>query len=134
MEVFAVDEKASLSRRERQIMHIVYEKGEATVNDVLAAMKDPPSRTAVRTLMRILDEKGHLRHRERGKEYLYRPVRAKRVAGRSALRELLGTFFGGSLGDAVAAHLADPNAELDPDELGRLSRLIDEARERGGES
>jgi BlaI family penicillinase repressor len=117
-----------LSRRERQIMDIIYAKGEASAVDVLDAMSDPPSKTAVRTLMRILEEKGHLGHRQEGLKYLYRPTRPRGRAGRSAFRRVLETFFDGSLEKAVAAHLGDPTSGLAPDELKRLAELIQQAR------
>lgn len=119
-----------LSRRERQIMDIVYARGEASAADVLADMPDPPSRTAVRTLLRILEEKGHLRHRQEGLAYVYQPSRPRRSAGRSALRRVLQTFFDGSLEKAVAVHLGDSEAALSQDELDRLAELIDQARKK----
>jgi predicted transcriptional regulator len=121
----------SLSRRERQIMDIVYARGEASAAEVLADLPDPPGKTAVRTLLRILEEKGHLKHRQDGLRYVYRPSRPRGSAGRSALRRVLATFFDGSLEKAVAAHLADPAEGLSPEELARLAALIDEAREKG---
>src|SRR6516225_59513 len=103
-----------LSRRERQIMDIVYRRGHATAADVLADLPDPPSKTAVRTLLRILEAKGHLRHRQEGLAYVYLPSRPRVQAGRSALRRVLQTFFDGSLEKAVAAHLIDSGEELSP--------------------
>lgn len=117
-----------LSRRERQIMDIVYARGEASAVDVVDAMDDPPSKTAVRTLMRILEEKGHLSHRQDGLKYLYRPTRPRGRAGRSAFRRVLETFFDGSLEKAVAAHLGDPASDLAQDELNRLANLIEQAK------
>src|SRR3954469_8870767 len=107
-----------LSRRERQIMDVVYRLGQATAVEVLAGLPDPPSKTAVRTLLRILEEKGHLTHRQEGLAYVYLPSRPREQAGRSALRRVLQTFFEGSLEKAVAAHLGDSAADLSPDELG----------------
>lgn len=118
-----------LSRRERQIMDIVYARGEATAGEVLADMADPPTKTAVRTLLRILEEKGHLKHRQDGQTYIYRPSRPRNRAGRSALRRVLETFYDGSLEKAVAAHLSDSAADLSDDELNRLSELIRQARQ-----
>ena len=120
-----------LSRRERQIMDVVYARGEASAAEVLADLPDPPGKTAVRTLLRILEEKGHLKHREDGQRYVYQPTRPRRHAGRSAFRRVLQTFFDGSLEKAVAAHLADSATELSPDELARLSDLIRQARKKG---
>jgi predicted transcriptional regulator len=119
-----------LSRRERQIIEVVYAKGEATATDVLAHMPDPPTRTAVRTFLRILEEKGHLRHTKRGREFVYQPTRRRERAGQSALLRVVQTFFEGSLEKAVAAHLADPGAEVSPKELQRLSALIRQAKQK----
>lgn len=127
----ADDVSCGLSRRERQILDIVYARGEATAVQVVADMADPPSRTAVRTLLKILEEKGHLKHRQDGKTYVYRPRRAREQAGQSALRRVLQTFFGGSLEQAVAAHLADEEASLGEDELRRMLSLIRQARKEG---
>ena len=123
-----MDADAHLSRRERQIMDIVYARGEASATHVLADMHDPPSRTAVRTLLRILEEKGHLEHRKQGREYVYVPTRPRQSAGRSALRRVVTTFFDGSLEQALAAHLSDPTIEVTPGELKRLNALIRDAR------
>ena len=120
-----------LSRRERQIMDIVYRRGRATAAEVLAELPDPPGKTAVRTLLRILEDKGHLRHRREGLAYVYLPSRPRAQAGRSALRRVLQTFFDGSLEKAVAAHLVDSGEELTPEELQRLADLIRQARKKG---
>src|SRR5262245_37519105 len=106
-----------LSRRERQIMDVIYARGRATAAEVLQALPDPHGKTAVRTFLRILEDKGHLTHKWSGQAYVYRPSRHRRDAGRSALRRLLATFFEGSLEKAVAAHLGDTAADLSPDEL-----------------
>jgi BlaI family transcriptional regulator, penicillinase repressor len=121
-----------LSRRERQIMDIVYARGEASAAAVHQALPDPPSKTAVRTLLRILEEKGHLTHKQVGLAYVYQPSRPRGSAGRSALRRVLATFFEGSLEKAVAAHLGDPAAELSAEELARLADLIHQARNTKG--
>ncbi|RPI77827.1 MAG: BlaI/MecI/CopY family transcriptional regulator, partial [Planctomycetaceae bacterium] len=94
-----------LSRRERQILDVLYARGEATALDVVADLPDPPGKTAVRTLLKILEEKGHVTHREAGQTYIYRPSRAREHAGKSALRRVLKVFFEGSLQDALAVHL-----------------------------
>jgi BlaI family penicillinase repressor len=120
-----------LSRRERQIMDIVYAKGVATAAEVHAALPDPPSNTAVRTLLRILEAKGHLTHLQEGPRYVYRAVRSRDRAGKSSLRRVLDTFFGGSLERAIAAHLTDAATDLSPEELKRLSQLINQARKKG---
>ena len=121
---------AHLSRRERQIMEIVYAIGEATATDVLQRLDDAPTRTSVRTLLRILEEKGHLRHRKRNREFVYSPTRQRARAGLSAFQRLLQTFFDGSLEKAVAAHLSDPDTELSEDELKRLSSIIRQAKRK----
>ena len=118
-----------LSKRERQIMDVVYRLGEATALQVLAEMDDAPSRTTVRTQLRILEEKGHLSHRVVEQEFVYKPVRATAGVAKTALRGLLATFFGGSLERAVAAHLADPKAQISAEERDRLTRLIEAARQ-----
>ncbi len=120
-----------LSRRERQIMNIIYALGEASATQVLGGMPDPPSRTAVRTLLGILEGKGQLKHRKRSREFVYQPTRQRASVGRSALRQVLHTFFDGSLEKAVAMHLSDPGAGLTLDELKRLADLIRQAREKG---
>jgi BlaI family transcriptional regulator, penicillinase repressor len=120
-----------LSRRERQILDIVYARGEAAAAEVWAALPDAPTRTAVRTLLSILEEKGHLTHRQEGLKYVYTPTRPRDRAGQSALRRVLDTFFDGSLEKAVAAHLGDSAADLSPEELARLAALINQARKKG---
>ena len=120
-----------LSRRERQIMDVVYAMGTATAADVHAALPDPPSNTAVRTLLRILETKGHLTHLQDGPRYVYRAVRSRDRVGRSSLQRVLDTFFGGSLERAVAAHLTDSATDLSSEELKRLSQLINQARKKG---
>jgi len=122
---------SGLSRRERQIMDIVYAQGGATAVEVVRSLPDPPSKTAVRTLLRILEEKGHLKHVERGREFVYQPTQPRLRAGRSAFRRVLHTFFDGSLEKAVAAHLADSAGNLSAEELKRLAELIHQARSKG---
>jgi len=117
-----------LSRRERQIMDIIYAQGEASALDVLNGLPDPPTKTAVRTLLRILEEKGHLKHKQVGLKYVYQPSRPRRSAGRFALRRVLETFFDGSLEKAVAVHLGDSAVDISQDELRRLADLISQAK------
>ena len=121
----------SLSRRERQIMDVVYRLGKVSVSDVLERLPDPPSYSAVRALMRILEEKGHLKHEQEGPRYLYLPTVPADAAQQSALSHLVRTFFGGSTEAAVAALLELPENGLSENELTRLSRLIDDARNQG---
>ncbi|MFG0250822.1 MAG: BlaI/MecI/CopY family transcriptional regulator [Phycisphaeraceae bacterium JB051] len=120
-----------LSKREQQIMDVIYREKEASVNTVWQAIPDPPSRTAVRTLVRILEEKGHLKHKVDGREFIYSPTRKPHTAGRSALSNVIDTFFNGSIEAAVAAHLSDPKVKPDQDELDHLQKLINEARKQG---
>ena len=127
-----MDEHTHHSRRERQIMDVIYAHGEATANQVLNGLPDPPTRTSVRTFLRILEEKGHLAHIKRGREFVYRPTQPRTRAGRSALRRVLNTFFEGSLEQAVAMHLADSKSKPSAEELKRLADLIREARRKGG--
>ncbi len=126
-----MEEPVRLSRRERQIMDVIYARGKATASEVWGDLPDPPSRTAVRTLLRILEDKGHLAHTQQGREYVYHPLQQRKAAGQSAMRRVVRTFFGGSLEKAVAAHLSDPNAELSKDDLQRLQALIRDAKKRG---
>jgi BlaI family penicillinase repressor len=119
-----------LSRRERQIMDVIYARQSATAAEVHAALPDPPSKTAVRTLLRILETKGHLTHFQDGPRYVYRAVRSRERVGRSSLKRVLDTFFGGSLERAVAAHLTDSAVDLSDDELKKLSQLITQARRK----
>ncbi len=125
-----MNESLDLSRRERQIMDIVYARGEATATDVLQDIPDAPTRTSVRTLLRILEAKGHLVHTRKGREYYYRPKRPRQRAGQSAFQRVLRTFFDGSLEKAVAAYLADRKTAPSPEELERLSHLINQAKRK----
>jgi predicted transcriptional regulator len=115
-----------LSRRERQIMDVIYARGQATAAEVADAIPDPPSYSAVRALLRILEEKGYLRHEQRGLRYVFMPTVKRTSARRSALKDLVRTFFDGSVEETVAALLNQ--RKLTPEELERLSALIDRAR------
>jgi BlaI family penicillinase repressor len=120
-----------LSRRERQIMDVIYRRGQATAAEVMEGLPDPPSYSAVRALLRVLEEKGHLRHESRGPRYVFMPTVARDKARLSALRQLLQTFFDGSTEQAVAALLDLSTSKLSGEELDRLSLLIDRARKEG---
>lgn len=120
-----------LSRRERQILDILYQRGQATAADVQAVLPEPPSYSAVRALLRILEEKGHVRHRQDGPRYVYLPTIARDNAKRSALRHVLKTFFDNSAEQAISALLDEGSAKLSAAELDRLARLIDTARKNG---
>ncbi len=117
-----------LSRRERQILDILYQRGKASAADVLAAMEDPPSYSAVRAMLRILEEKGHVRHETEDLKYVYAPTVPRDKAKRSAVKHLLETFFAGSPEQAMAALLDVSSRRLTREELDRMSRMIDEAR------
>ena len=119
-----------LSRRERQIMDVLFHHEKATAAEVREGMPDPPSYSAVRAHLRILEEKGHIKHEQDGPRYLYRPTLTKDRATRSALNHLVDTFFNGSAEQAMAALLDDPAAELSREELDRLEGLIRQARSR----
>ena len=114
----------TLSRRERQLMDILFARGQASVVNVIEALPDPPSYSTVRALLRILEEKGHLVHREEGKQYIYLPTQARPIAAQSALKRVVQTFFGGSVERAVTALLTEDEAQLSDDELERLAALI----------
>jgi len=123
-----MSDPGQLSKRERQIMDVLWKAGEGTVTLVLAGLADPPGRTAVRTLLTILERKGHVKHRKAGREFIYRPARPRARAARSALRRVLDTFFAGSLEGAVAAGLADPSAKPTEAELASIAAMIEQAR------
>jgi predicted transcriptional regulator len=118
-----------LSRRERQIMDVIYAQGQATAAEVVAALPDPPSYSAVRALLRILEQKGHLRHQEDGPRYVFLPTVSRDRARKSALRNLVRTFFDGSPAQAAAA-LID-QADLSDDDVVRLAEIIEKARKEG---
>lgn len=118
-----------LSRRERQIMDIVYARGQATAAEVVAAMPDAPSYSAVRALLRILEQKGHLRHQQEGPRYVFLPTVPRDRARRSALRNVVRTFFDGSAAQAAAALL--DQARLSDDDVERLAAAIAKARKEG---
>jgi predicted transcriptional regulator len=123
-----------LSRRERQIIDILYSQGRATAAEVQAALPDPPSYSAVRAMLRILEEKGHVRHEQDGPRYVYVPTVARENAKQSAMRHMLRTFFDGSAEQAISALLGDKTANLSDAELDRLAHLIDQARKSGAHS
>jgi len=121
---------SQLSRREREIMDIIYAREEASAADVHAAMADAPSYSAVRALLRILEEKGHLRHREDGARYIYAPTQSREKASRSALKQMLKTFFGGSLSNAVAALVDAEGGKLSDGDLQRIESIIKAAKNK----
>ncbi len=119
------------SRREREVMDIAYRRGRVTAAEVLAEMVDPPSYSSVRSTLAILEQKGHLQHAADGNRYVYSPTLGRSQARRSALDQLLSTFFDDSPAQVVTALLEAHGADLTPDDLEQLSRLIDRARQEG---
>ncbi len=118
----------NLSRRERQIMDVLFQRGRAAVAEVMERLPDPPSYSSVRAILRVLEEKGHVRHQQDGPRYLFIPTVAPETAKRSALEHLLQTFFNGSTEHAVATLLDISASKLSDRELDRLAGLIDKAR------
>jgi len=116
-----------LSRRERQIMDAVYSLGQASAAQVLAALPDPPGLSSVRKLILILEEKGYLQHAQEGQHYLYSPTHPRQSAAKSAMKQVLTTFFGGDLETAVATLLSESETELTDAEAARLSAMIEGA-------
>jgi len=121
-----------LSRRERQIMDIIFRRGRATAAEVMEELPGNPSYSTVRTQLRVLEEKGHVRHDEEGLKYVYLPVMARHTARKSALRHLIETFFDGSSEKAVAALLGGEGSKLSDDELNRIAELVDKTRKESG--
>jgi predicted transcriptional regulator len=127
-----MDPTNDLSRRERQIMQAVFAKGSATAKEIVAAIPDPPSRTAVRTMLTILVDKKLLKHHREGREFVYSPTSSKEKASRGALENVLQTFFGGSIENLIASHFSDPKSKLDAESLKRMEQMIKEARKNEG--
>jgi BlaI family transcriptional regulator, penicillinase repressor len=123
---------AALSRRERQIMDILYRRGRATASEVMADLRGEPSYSTVRTQLRVLESKGHVRHEEEGLRYVYLPAVARHAARRSALRHLVDTFFEGSTEKVVAALLGADGSRLSDQELDRIAGIVAKARKGGG--
>jgi len=119
----------NLSRREQQIMDSIYQRGQASVNDVLGDLPDPPSYSSVRALLRILEEKGHLKHKKDGPRYVYMAIRSRNNAGRTAIKRLLTTFFDDSVEKTVAALLDVSETQLSDEQLDGLNELIKQARQ-----
>ena len=122
---------AGLSRRERQIMDILYKMGKSSASDVLQAMPDAPSYSAVRAMLRVLEEKGHVRHQAEGLKYVYVPTVTRDKAKRSAVKQLLDTFFHDSPEQAVAALLDVASTRMTREELDRMSEMIEKAKREG---
>ena len=122
-----------LTRRERQIMDILFRRGRATAAEVLGDLPGNPSYSTVRTQLRVLEEKGHVRHEEEGLRYIYTPAVRVHAARKSALKHLVDTFFDGSAEKAVAALLGGEGAKVSPEELERIADLIAKARKGGAQ-
>jgi predicted transcriptional regulator len=120
-----------LSRRERQIMDALHQHGRATASEIQAALPDPPSYSAVRALLRILEAKGHIKHLKEGARYVYQPRASRESARRSALNRLVSTFFAGSVTQAVAALLENADTRISESELRELEQMIEQARKEG---
>ena len=122
---------AVLSRRERQIIDVLYRRGRATAAEVMADLPGDPSYSTVRTQLRVLEAKGHVRHEEDGQRYVYSPAVPRGTVRRSALKHLVETFFDGSVEQTVAALLGADAARLTDTELERIAELIEKARKKG---
>jgi len=123
--------ETQLSRRERQILDIIHSRGQASAADVQQALADAPGYSAVRALLRILEEKGHARHRREGLRYVYLPRESRAQASRSALKRILATFFDGSVDQAVAALLEASDSHLSESDMARLQSIISKAKKEG---
>jgi len=119
---------SALSRRERQIMDVLYRRGRATAAEVMGDLPGDPSYSTVRTQLRVLEQKGHVEHQEEGLRYVYVPAVPRRSARKSALRHLVETFFDGSAEQVVAAVLGGEGARISEDELDRIAELVAKAR------
>lgn len=120
-----------LTRREREIMDILHRRGRATAHEVMDDLADPPSYSAVRTFLRLLEERGHVRHEQDGPRYVYTPTVARRTAQRSAILHLVDTFFDGSVEDAVATLVESSKPKLSAQELDRIAALVAKAKKEG---
>ena len=123
--------EGGLSRRERQIMDILYQRGKSSASEVLAAMADPPGYSAVRAMLRVLERKGHVRHQAEALKYVYLPTVAREKAKRSAVKHLLDTFFRDAPDQAVAALLDVSSTRLTRAELDRMAEMIEKAKKEG---
>ena len=119
---------AHLSRREREVMDLVFAQGEATLSQILESMESPPTRPALRSILTILEGKGHLKHRQEGREFIYQPVHSREEVGQSTLSRVIGTFFGGSLTQALAAYLSHPQTQLSEEEITELRSFLDQSK------
>lgn len=120
-----------LSRRERQIMEVLYQRGKASASEIREAIGDAPSYSAIRTLLKVLEDKGHVKHRAEGLKYVYMPTVGQQKAKRSAVKHVLDTFFNGSPEQVVAALLNVASTRLTREELGRMGEMIEKAKKEG---
>jgi len=120
-----------LTRREREIMDILHRRGRATAHEVMGDLAEPPSYSAVRTFLRLLEDRGHVRHEQDGPRYIYTPTVARREAQRSAITHLVDTFFDGSIEDAVATLVESSKPKLSAQELDRIAALVAKAKKEG---
>lgn len=127
----AKHEEHHLSRRERQIMDIIHARGEATALEVNEALPDPPSYSTVRALLRILEDKGRLKHRKDGARYVYLATQSHAQASRSALQRVISTFFGGSVEQAVTGLMEASDTKLSDTDMAKLKKIINQARKEG---
>ncbi len=118
----------SLSRREREVMDLVFARGEATLSQILEDMASPPTRPALRSILTILEGKGELKHHQDGREFIYQPVHSREEVGQSTLSRVIGTFFGGSVSQALASYLSHPKTQLTKAEVEELRRFLDQAK------
>ena len=126
-----MSDATKLSRRERQIMDVLYSDKEATVRQIREKLPQAPTPMAIRRMLQILEEKDQVRRRKNGREFVYMPRQARKRAGSNALKHVIDTFFGGSLDDALAAHLGQKETNLSEEEIQRLEAFIEEARKKG---
>ena len=124
----ATNQEHDLTRRERQIMDVIYAAGSVTATEVIGGLPDKLSNSTVRTMLRVLEEKGHLKHKRDGQRYVYRPTRSRPKAAQSALRRVVNTFFGGSVEQAVDGLLQSHDVALSEKELDQIQRMIEKAR------
>jgi BlaI family penicillinase repressor len=122
---------SGLTRRERHIMDVLFRLGRATADEVMRELSGDPSYSTVRTQLRVLEEKGHVRHEELGRKYIYMPIVARAAARKSALRHVVDTFFDGSVEKVVATLLGSDGGRLSPDELRRIADLVSKAKKEG---
>ncbi len=124
----SVHQLPPLSRRERELLEIIFRLRKCTVTEIMSEMEEPPTRAAVRFLLRVMEEKGHIAHTKKGREFVYQATQPRQSVGKSALHNVLTTFFDGSLHKGLGAYLADPKVDYDPDELAELARMIEVAK------